>query len=158
MLKLVKMWLKAPIEERDEGKRRMTGGEAQSGARRKAASSARCSPTSTCIVFFGRGGTKKGQEFRARLINYADDFVILSRGHAAEELAWTRWAMTHRANPQRDQDEHPRRSRSLRLPRVYLRARSLSEGRPLVSGGEAVEEEHPARQGRRGAEFFKGPK
>ena len=27
--------------------------------------------------------------------NYADDFIILSRAHAAEALAWTRWAMTH---------------------------------------------------------------
>ena len=35
-----------------------------------------------------------GAEFRAHLVNYADDFVILSRGHAAEALAWTRAAMT----------------------------------------------------------------
>jgi len=32
-------------------------------------------------------------EFRARLINYADDFVILSRGRAAEALEWTRRVM-----------------------------------------------------------------
>ena len=37
----------------------------------------------------------KDQQFQAQVINYADDFVILSRGHAAEALAWTRWAMTH---------------------------------------------------------------
>jgi RNA-directed DNA polymerase len=37
----------------------------------------------------------KDQQYQARVINYADDFVILSRGHAAEALAWTRWAMTH---------------------------------------------------------------
>jgi RNA-directed DNA polymerase len=35
----------------------------------------------------------KGEEFRARLINYADDFVILSRGRAAEALEWTRQVM-----------------------------------------------------------------
>jgi hypothetical protein len=35
-----------------------------------------------------------GAEFRAHLVNYADDFVILSRGCAAEALAWTRAAMT----------------------------------------------------------------
>jgi RNA-directed DNA polymerase len=34
-----------------------------------------------------------GAEFRARIVNYADDFVILSRGKAVEALAWTRWAM-----------------------------------------------------------------
>jgi Reverse transcriptase (RNA-dependent DNA polymerase) len=37
----------------------------------------------------------KDEAFQARLINYADDFVILSRGHAAQALAWTRWALTH---------------------------------------------------------------
>jgi len=34
--------------------------------------------------------TKRGEQFRARLVNYADDFVILSRGKAAESLEWTR--------------------------------------------------------------------
>jgi RNA-directed DNA polymerase len=38
---------------------------------------------------------KKDQQYQAQVINYADDFVILSRGHAAEALTWTRWAMTH---------------------------------------------------------------
>jgi RNA-directed DNA polymerase len=31
----------------------------------------------------------KGKQFAARIINYADDFVILSRGKAKEALAWT---------------------------------------------------------------------
>jgi RNA-directed DNA polymerase len=35
-----------------------------------------------------------GEAFRAHVIAYADDFVILSRGYAAEALAWTRRAMT----------------------------------------------------------------
>jgi RNA-directed DNA polymerase len=35
-----------------------------------------------------------GQAFRAHVIAYADDFVILSRRYAAEALAWTRSAMT----------------------------------------------------------------
>lgn len=37
----------------------------------------------------------KDQQFRACLINYADDFVILSRGAATDALTWTRWAMGH---------------------------------------------------------------
>jgi RNA-directed DNA polymerase len=32
--------------------------------------------------------------FRAHVVAYADDFVILSRGHAAEALAWTKAVMT----------------------------------------------------------------
>src|SRR4051794_18571380 len=34
--------------------------------------------------------TRRGAAFRAHVITYADDFVILSRGRAAEALAWTR--------------------------------------------------------------------
>ena len=35
----------------------------------------------------------KGAQYRSRIVVYADDFVILSRGKAAEALAWTRWVM-----------------------------------------------------------------
>ena len=41
-------------------------------------------------VFVERG---KDREFAARLFNYADDFVILSRGRAKEALEWTRRVM-----------------------------------------------------------------
>jgi RNA-directed DNA polymerase len=36
----------------------------------------------------------RGEALQAHVINYADDFVILSRGHAAEALAWTDRVMT----------------------------------------------------------------
>jgi len=32
----------------------------------------------------------RAEQFRARIVNYADDFVILSRGQAKEALGWTR--------------------------------------------------------------------
>src|SRR5215813_10552383 len=35
-----------------------------------------------------------GEEFRAHVVSYADDFVILSCGRAAEALAWTKGVMT----------------------------------------------------------------
>jgi RNA-directed DNA polymerase len=38
--------------------------------------------------------TARGEAFRAHVISYADDFVILSRGHATEALAWTKAVMT----------------------------------------------------------------
>ncbi len=38
--------------------------------------------------------TGRGEAYQARVISYADDFVILSRGHAAEALTWTRQVMT----------------------------------------------------------------
>src|SRR3954453_17038356 len=36
----------------------------------------------------------RGEAFHAHVISYADDFVILSRGHAAEALTWTKAVMT----------------------------------------------------------------
>ena len=38
--------------------------------------------------------TERGRAFRAYVVNYADDFVILSRGCATEALAWTKAVMT----------------------------------------------------------------
>jgi RNA-directed DNA polymerase len=38
--------------------------------------------------------TGRGEVFRAHVVSYADDFVILSRGRAAEALAWTKAVMT----------------------------------------------------------------
>src|SRR5438045_1835193 len=37
----------------------------------------------------------KGTAFQARIVNYADDFVILSRGRATQALTWTRWGLAH---------------------------------------------------------------
>jgi RNA-directed DNA polymerase len=34
--------------------------------------------------------TKRGEQFEAQIVNYADDWVILSRGKEAEALNWTR--------------------------------------------------------------------
>jgi RNA-directed DNA polymerase len=38
--------------------------------------------------------TKRGETLRAHVIAYADDFVMLGRGHATEALAWTKAVMT----------------------------------------------------------------
>jgi hypothetical protein len=36
----------------------------------------------------------RGEAFRAHIVSYADEFVILSRGRAEEALAWTEAVMT----------------------------------------------------------------
>jgi RNA-directed DNA polymerase len=38
--------------------------------------------------------TERGEAFSAHVVSYADDFVILSRGRAAEALTWTKMVMT----------------------------------------------------------------
>ncbi len=96
MLRLIKLWLKVPVEEQDrQGKRHLTGGQ-----------SSRCGSPQGGIVspmlanlymnrflkYWRTSG--RSEAFQARVVNYADDFVILSRGSAAEALSWTRGVMT----------------------------------------------------------------
>jgi RNA-directed DNA polymerase len=95
MLKLVKAWLKVPVEERDDaGRKRMTGGK---NSRAGTPQGGVVSPLLANVYMhrFLRAWEQRelGEQFRARIVNYADDFVILSRGNAVEALAWTRWAM-----------------------------------------------------------------
>ena len=96
VLHLIRMWLKAPVEERDsDGKRRMSGGK---GSTRGTPQGGVASPL-LANIYMNRflkhwRLTACGEEFHAHIISYADDFVILSRGHAAEALAWTKAVMT----------------------------------------------------------------
>jgi RNA-directed DNA polymerase len=96
MLRLIKLWLKAPIEERDgDGKRRMIGGKRN---KRGTPQGGVVSPL-LATIYMNRflkhwrlSGC--GETFRAHVVSYADDFVILSRGRAAEALTWTKAVMT----------------------------------------------------------------
>ena len=95
ILSLIQGWLKAPVEERDEqGNRRMSGGKS---ATKGTPQGGVISPLLANIYMhrYLRAWTQKGKaaEFRARIINYADDFVILSRGKAKQALEWTKDVM-----------------------------------------------------------------
>jgi RNA-directed DNA polymerase len=96
VLRLIKMWLRAPIEERDsDGKRRIVGGK---GNKRGTPQGGVASPL-LANIYMNRflkhwRLTGCGEAFRARVVAYADDFVILSRGRAAEALTWTKAVMT----------------------------------------------------------------
>ena len=95
VLWLIKLWLRAPVEERDgEGKRRMSGGK---DTTRGTPQGGVVSPLLS-VIYMNRflnhwRLTGRGETFRAHVIAYADDFVILSRGHAAEALTWTKAVM-----------------------------------------------------------------
>src|SRR6476469_112803 len=96
VLRLIKMWLRAPIEERDaDGIRRMIGGK---GNTRGTPQGGVASPL-LANIYMNRflkhwRLTGSGEAFYAHVVSYADDFVIFSRGHAAEALAWTKAVMT----------------------------------------------------------------
>jgi RNA-directed DNA polymerase len=97
VLRLIKLWLKAPIEEGDEGEgsRHIGGGK---GNTRGTPQGGVASPL-LANIYMNRflkhwRLTGCGEVFHAHVVAYADDFVILSRGHAAEALAWTKAVMT----------------------------------------------------------------
>ena len=96
MLRLIKMWRKAPVEERDEkGNRRMTGGRGSTCGTPQGgvASPMLANLYMNRFLKYWRI-TERGKAFKAQVVNDADDFVILSRGHATEALDWTRKVMT----------------------------------------------------------------
>lgn len=93
ILELIKMWLEAPfIDEDDDGTRRTIPsgdeGTPQGGV---------VSPLLANIYMnrFLKFWKQQGyeSELDARIVNFADDFVILTRGHAEEALAVTRGFM-----------------------------------------------------------------
>jgi RNA-directed DNA polymerase len=96
ILKLIKMWLKAPVEETDgNGKKRMTGGK------RSKLGTPQGGVISPLLanLYMNRflkywRLTEQGRKLKAYVVAYADDFVILSRGHAEEAKTWARAVMT----------------------------------------------------------------
>ncbi len=96
VLHLIKMWLTVPAEERDEnGKRRLTGGkDHHCGTPQGGVVSPVLANLYMNRLLKGWRNTKRGEQFQARVVSYADDFVILSRGKAAEALDWTRKVTT----------------------------------------------------------------
>ena len=97
VLRLIKLWLKAPIEEQDDGDgtRRIGGGKSNT---RGTPQGGVASPL-LANIYMNRflkywRLTGCGEAFRAHVVAYADDFVILSRRYAAEALAWTKAVMT----------------------------------------------------------------
>jgi len=92
MLRLLKMWLKAPVAERAAG-----GGWRFGGGKRATRGTPQGGVVSPLLanvymnrylkVFRLRGLDRR---YGARLVNYADDFVVLCRSGATEVLAQTR--------------------------------------------------------------------
>lgn len=96
MLQLIKMWLKAPVEETGgDGRKWLTGGR---DSRRGTPQGGIISPL-LANLYLNRflkhwRLSGQGERWKARIITYADDFVILSRGHAAEAREWTQRVMS----------------------------------------------------------------
>jgi RNA-directed DNA polymerase len=96
VLALIKMWLKAPIEERDSsGRKRLVGGK---GSKCGTPQGGVISPLLANIYmnrflkYWRQNGL--GQRLKAHVVAYADDLAILSRGHADEAHEVLRDVMT----------------------------------------------------------------
>jgi RNA-directed DNA polymerase len=97
MLHLIKMWLKAPVEETDDrGKKHRSTRNRDEG--RGTPQGSPISPLLSNLYMrrFVLGWKKLGHEKRlgAYIVNYADDLVICCRGKAEEALAAMRVIMT----------------------------------------------------------------
>jgi RNA-directed DNA polymerase len=96
ILRLIKMWLKTPIEETDkDGRKRLTGGKR---SKQGTPQGGVISPL-LANLYMNRflkywRLTEQGRKLKAHVIAYADDFVILSRGCAEEAKAWAAATMT----------------------------------------------------------------
>jgi RNA-directed DNA polymerase len=96
ILKLIKMWLKAPVEQTDrDGRKRLTGGKRHKWGTPQGGV---ISPL-LANLYMNRflkywRLTEQGHKLKAHVITYADDFVILSRGYAEEAKTWAREVMT----------------------------------------------------------------
>ena len=95
VLRLIKQWLKAPVRSKDDkGNDQISGGRnSKSGTPQGGV----ISPLLANLYLnrFLKYWRLKGceQAFKAKVIAYADDFVILSRGRAAQALEWTQLVM-----------------------------------------------------------------
>src|ERR1700726_2202724 len=123
------MWLRAPIEERDaDGTRRMSGGK---GNTRGTPQGGVASPL-LANIYMNRflkhwRLTRCGDTFHAHVVSYADDFVILSRGRAAEGISVDEGGDDQaRVDDQRGENFVEKRpTGTLRLPRLLVRRASV---------------------------------
>jgi len=94
VLHLIKMWLTAPVMERNEKGRWRNMGRRRQGTPQGSVISPVLANLylNRFLKHWRRQG--KGQQFRAEVIAYADDFVILGRGHAVAARDWTQQVMT----------------------------------------------------------------
>lgn len=92
-LHLIKMWLTTPIMERDDKGCWNTTGKNRKGTPQGGVISPLLANLymNRFLKYWRMQG--KGDQFRAEVVAYADDFVILSRGYAAEARAWTQTVM-----------------------------------------------------------------
>ena len=94
VLHLIKMWLESPVAERDEnGNWKHTGSSGKGTPQGGVISPLLANLYMNRFLKYWRL-QEKGQQYRAKIVAYADDFVILSRGYAEQARDWTQTVMS----------------------------------------------------------------
>src|SRR5580704_10288068 len=150
VLWLIKLWLQAPVEERDgDGTRRRSGGRS---SKRGTPQGGVVSPLLS-VIYINRflkhwRLSGRGEAFRAHVVSYADDLRhpqprLRGRGADLDEGGDDE----ARAGAQRGENLGEECSRGkLRFPWLYAGTTPLSRRRALVSGRKSVQEERAADQ------------
>lgn len=90
VLRLLKSWLKTPVQTDTPKGRTLTGGKsAKLGTPQGGVISPLLANRYMNRFLRYWEQSKAGERFRAKIVNYADDFVILSKGRADQALQWT---------------------------------------------------------------------
>src|ERR1039458_3645780 len=94
VLHLVKMWLESPVAERNgRGNWKHTGSSGKGTPQGGVISPLLANLYMNRFLKYWRL-QGKGEQYRAKIVAYADDFVILSRGYAKQARAWTQLVMS----------------------------------------------------------------
>jgi RNA-directed DNA polymerase len=94
VLHLVKMWLESPVAERDgKGNWKHTGGSGKGTPQGGVISPLLANLYMNRFLKYWRL-QGKGEQYQAKIVAYADDFVILSRRHAEQARDWTQMVMS----------------------------------------------------------------
>jgi len=94
VLHLIKMWLESPVAERDEkGNWNHTGSSGKGTPQGGVISPLLANLYMNRFLKYWRL-QERGKQYRAGIVAYADDFVILSRGHAEQARMWTQTVMS----------------------------------------------------------------
>jgi RNA-directed DNA polymerase len=95
VLRLIKLWLKAPVKEQDRnGQDKMTGGRKNKLGTPQGGVVSPLMANLYMNRFLKHWRIRRCSEaFCGRVISYADDFVIVSRGRARQSLKWTQGVM-----------------------------------------------------------------
>jgi RNA-directed DNA polymerase len=149
VLHLIKMWLTVAVAEREEkGNWRHTGSQGKGTPQGGVISPLLANLYMNRFLKYWRL-QEKGKQWRAQVVAYADDFVILSRGHAEEAREWTQKVMNRIGLTLNEQKTSIRdackeefdflgytfgRRYSARNARVYMAARPSKKSIQRVTG------------------------